>query len=182
MYRGMNSTNISKLVLIYCTERRRFFVCEKWVKIIPAYFKEAGGRQRLIPGLLGYSLSSIAQIQCTGWKVFFPLMRTMLSVFLFPRRLIKSTFFLVTLFGLQYILFAFLPVELSNFVFKIWTFAELALSSTQVNTFSKRYAISYDKYSCTHRAFSLHHHHSGFCGRRPLLLHEWGGMKCSADF
>ncbi|KAA8579568.1 hypothetical protein FQN60_006661, partial [Etheostoma spectabile] len=46
-------------------------------------------------------------------------------------RLIKSTFFLVALFGLHYILFVFLPVEVSSSVFQIWTFAELALSSTQ---------------------------------------------------
>ncbi|XP_056157077.1 vasoactive intestinal polypeptide receptor-like [Lampris incognitus] len=47
------------------------------------------------------------------------------------KRLIKSTFFLVALFGLQYILFVFLPVKVSGLMFKIWTFAELALSSTQ---------------------------------------------------
>ncbi|XP_047432481.1 secretin receptor isoform X2 [Mugil cephalus] len=47
------------------------------------------------------------------------------------KRLIKSTFFLVALFGLHYILFVFLPVEVSSFVFKLRTFAELALSSTQ---------------------------------------------------
>eukprot|EP00064_Thunnus_orientalis_P013407 superscaffoldBa00002176_g13446 len=46
-------------------------------------------------------------------------------------RLIKSTFFLVALFGLQYIVFALLPVQVSSLVFKIWTFAELALSSIQ---------------------------------------------------
>ncbi|XP_032412919.1 secretin receptor isoform X2 [Xiphophorus hellerii] len=46
-------------------------------------------------------------------------------------KLIKSTFFLVALFGLHCILFVFLPVNVSNSVFKIWTFAELALSSTQ---------------------------------------------------
>uniref|UniRef100_A0A8C2WMP4 Secretin receptor n=1 Tax=Cyclopterus lumpus TaxID=8103 RepID=A0A8C2WMP4_CYCLU len=49
----------------------------------------------------------------------------------FCQRLIKSTFFLVALFGLHYILFVFLPVEVSSSMFKIWTFAELALSSTQ---------------------------------------------------
>ncbi|CAL8307560.1 unnamed protein product [Merluccius merluccius] len=47
------------------------------------------------------------------------------------KRLIKSTFFLVALFGLQYMIFVFLPVTLSPPVFRIWTFAELALSSTQ---------------------------------------------------
>ncbi|XP_072320500.1 secretin receptor isoform X1 [Eucyclogobius newberryi] len=47
------------------------------------------------------------------------------------KRLIKSTFFLVALFGLQYIVFAFLPVSVSSLMFRIWTFAELALSSTQ---------------------------------------------------
>uniref|UniRef100_A0A3P8SZU9 Secretin receptor n=1 Tax=Amphiprion percula TaxID=161767 RepID=A0A3P8SZU9_AMPPE len=49
----------------------------------------------------------------------------------FSQRLIKSTFFLVALFGLHYILFVFLPVEVSSSVFKIWNVAELALSSTQ---------------------------------------------------
>ncbi|XP_034031529.1 vasoactive intestinal polypeptide receptor-like [Thalassophryne amazonica] len=47
------------------------------------------------------------------------------------KRLIKSTFFLVALFGLQYILFAFFPVEVSSLMFKIWNLTELALSSTQ---------------------------------------------------
>uniref|UniRef100_A0A672YC48 Secretin receptor-like n=1 Tax=Sphaeramia orbicularis TaxID=375764 RepID=A0A672YC48_9TELE len=47
------------------------------------------------------------------------------------KKLIKSTFFLVALFGLQYIVFVFLPVSVSSSVFRIWTFAELALSSTQ---------------------------------------------------
>ncbi|KAG7241054.1 hypothetical protein INR49_026085 [Caranx melampygus] len=40
-------------------------------------------------------------------------------------------FFLVALFGLHYILFVFLPHEVSITVFKIRTIAELALSSTQ---------------------------------------------------
>lgn len=52
---------------------------------------------------------------------------------LFTRRLIKSTFFLVALFGLHYILFVFLPAEISSSLIKIRMFAELALSSTQVN-------------------------------------------------
>uniref|UniRef100_A0A3Q0STU2 Secretin receptor n=1 Tax=Amphilophus citrinellus TaxID=61819 RepID=A0A3Q0STU2_AMPCI len=47
------------------------------------------------------------------------------------KRLIKSTFFLVALFGLHYILFMFLPVKVSSSMFRIWTFVELALSSTQ---------------------------------------------------
>ncbi|XP_077406993.1 vasoactive intestinal polypeptide receptor 2-like [Vanacampus margaritifer] len=47
------------------------------------------------------------------------------------KKLIKSTFFLVVLFGPQYILFVFLPVEVSTIMFKIWTFVELALSSMQ---------------------------------------------------
>uniref|UniRef100_A0A3Q0SJK5 Secretin receptor n=1 Tax=Amphilophus citrinellus TaxID=61819 RepID=A0A3Q0SJK5_AMPCI len=46
-------------------------------------------------------------------------------------KLIKSTFFLVALFGLHYILFMFLPVKVSSSMFRIWTFVELALSSTQ---------------------------------------------------
>ncbi|KAJ3584032.1 hypothetical protein NHX12_014529 [Muraenolepis orangiensis] len=53
------------------------------------------------------------------------------SVFSQYKRLIKSTFFLVVLFGLQYVLFVFLPVTLSGPAFRVWTFAELALSSTQ---------------------------------------------------
>lgn len=60
----------------------------------------------------------------------------------FTRRLIKSTFFLVALFGLHYILFVFLPVEVSSTVFKIRTFAELALSSTQVTCDGDRNAQS----------------------------------------
>uniref|UniRef100_A0A3Q0SP82 Secretin receptor n=1 Tax=Amphilophus citrinellus TaxID=61819 RepID=A0A3Q0SP82_AMPCI len=38
------------------------------------------------------------------------------------KRLIKSTFFLVALFGLHYILFMFLPVKVSSSMFRIWTF------------------------------------------------------------
>ncbi|KAE8278678.1 Vasoactive intestinal polypeptide receptor [Larimichthys crocea] len=47
------------------------------------------------------------------------------------KRLIKSTFFLVALFGLHCILFSFLPDKVGSLVFKIWNTAELALSSTQ---------------------------------------------------
>ncbi|XP_019729398.1 secretin receptor [Hippocampus comes] len=47
------------------------------------------------------------------------------------KKFMKSTFFLVVLFGLQYVLFVFLPVEVSSLMFKIWTFVELALSSVQ---------------------------------------------------
>ncbi|XP_031648329.1 secretin receptor-like isoform X2 [Oncorhynchus kisutch] len=47
------------------------------------------------------------------------------------KRLTKSTFLLVTLFGLYYILFAFLPIKVSGLTYKIWTFVELALASTQ---------------------------------------------------
>lgn len=65
-----------------------------------------------------------------GQFVHFILIRGFFSS---TRRLIKSTFFLVALFGLHYILFVFLPVEVNSSVFKIWTFAELALSSTQVS-------------------------------------------------
>lgn len=39
----------------------------------------------------------------------------------------------MALFGLQYILFVFFPDDVSNLVFQIKTFAELALASTQVN-------------------------------------------------
>ncbi|XP_068446319.1 secretin receptor [Clinocottus analis] len=72
---------------------------------------------------------------------FFGLMRILVNKLRMPdaqrnefcqyKRLIKSTSFLVALFGLHYILFVFLPIEVSSSVFKIWTFAELALSSTQ---------------------------------------------------
>ncbi|KAM6893738.1 secretin receptor [Xenentodon cancila] len=47
------------------------------------------------------------------------------------KRLIKSTFFLVALFGLHYILFVVVPAEISSSLVKIRMFAELALSSTQ---------------------------------------------------
>uniref|UniRef100_A0A8K9UUF3 G-protein coupled receptors family 2 profile 2 domain-containing protein n=1 Tax=Oncorhynchus mykiss TaxID=8022 RepID=A0A8K9UUF3_ONCMY len=47
------------------------------------------------------------------------------------KRLTKSTFLLVTLFGVYYILFAFLPIKVSGLTYKIWTFVELALASTQ---------------------------------------------------
>ncbi|KAJ8013060.1 hypothetical protein DPEC_G00049380 [Dallia pectoralis] len=43
------------------------------------------------------------------------------------KRLAKSTFLLVSLFGLHYILFAFLPHQVND----IWNFIELAFSSTQ---------------------------------------------------
>uniref|UniRef100_A0A8C8CMS7 Secretin receptor n=1 Tax=Oncorhynchus tshawytscha TaxID=74940 RepID=A0A8C8CMS7_ONCTS len=46
-------------------------------------------------------------------------------------KLTKSTFLLVTLFGVYYILFAFLPIKVSGLTYKIWTFVELALASTQ---------------------------------------------------
>ncbi|KAL1021896.1 hypothetical protein UPYG_G00019430 [Umbra pygmaea] len=47
------------------------------------------------------------------------------------KRLTKSTFLLVSLFGLYYILFAFLPITVSGLTYTIWTFFELALASTQ---------------------------------------------------
>ncbi|KAG1941256.1 secretin receptor [Pimephales promelas] len=47
------------------------------------------------------------------------------------RKLAKSTFLLVSLFGLQYVLFAFFPDRVSVLTFKIWNFIELALASTQ---------------------------------------------------
>uniref|UniRef100_A0A672FQE3 Secretin receptor n=1 Tax=Salarias fasciatus TaxID=181472 RepID=A0A672FQE3_SALFA len=46
-------------------------------------------------------------------------------------KLIKSTLFLTALFGLHYLLFAFLPVQLSIATFRVWTIVELSLSSTQ---------------------------------------------------
>ncbi|XP_028318916.1 secretin receptor isoform X2 [Gouania willdenowi] len=47
------------------------------------------------------------------------------------KRLIRSTFSLVALLGLHYIIFVFVPVNASSSVFQMWTLAELALSSTQ---------------------------------------------------
>uniref|UniRef100_A0A8C9W602 Secretin receptor n=1 Tax=Scleropages formosus TaxID=113540 RepID=A0A8C9W602_SCLFO len=47
------------------------------------------------------------------------------------KKLVKSTFLLVSLFGLHYILFAFLPDKVNDLTYKIWNFVELALSSTQ---------------------------------------------------
>lgn len=77
----------------------------------------------------------LSQKICDSWEtsILFIIIEETYFLFSFTRRLIKSTFFLVALFGLHYILFVFLPVEVSSSVFKIWTFAELALSSTQVN-------------------------------------------------
>lgn len=80
---------------------------------------------------LDEEVTSQSEVQEMG-KFFLLLLKKMLC-FSFLRRLIKSTFFLVALFGLHYILFVFLPVEVSSSVFKIWNIAELALSSTQVN-------------------------------------------------
>ncbi|KAM9767000.1 secretin receptor [Menidia menidia] len=47
------------------------------------------------------------------------------------KRLTKSTFFLVVLFGMHYIVFGFFPVEVRPSVYRIGMLAELALSSTQ---------------------------------------------------
>ncbi|XP_028835115.1 secretin receptor [Denticeps clupeoides] len=47
------------------------------------------------------------------------------------KRLAKSTFLLVALFGLHYLLFAFLPHQVSGLMYKIFNFIELALASTQ---------------------------------------------------
>ncbi|XP_055071238.2 secretin receptor [Misgurnus anguillicaudatus] len=47
------------------------------------------------------------------------------------RKLAKSTFLLVSLFGLQYVLFAFFPDRVNVLTFKIWNVIELALASTQ---------------------------------------------------
>ncbi|MFT7815815.1 secretin receptor isoform X3, partial [Arapaima gigas] len=57
------------------------------------------------------------------------------STFSQYKKLVKSTFFLVSLFGLHYILFAFLPDKVNDLTYKIWNFVELALSSTQVLSF-----------------------------------------------
>lgn len=88
------------------------------------------------------------------------------------RRLIKSTFFLVSLFGLHYILFVFLPVEVNSSVFKIWTFAELALSSTQVG----KEKCAREKWMDSTRLTCLYMF-LGLCGGRALLLPEWRGKK-----
>jgi len=95
----------------------------------------------------------------------------------FPRRLIKSTFFLVALFGLHYILFVFLPVEVSSSVFKIWTLAELALSSTQVTGSHGRPTNRQPPHSPASLSLPIP---EGFRGRRALLLHERRGETGSA--
>ncbi|XP_029936717.1 secretin receptor [Myripristis murdjan] len=47
------------------------------------------------------------------------------------RKLAKSSFLLVSLFGLHYILFAFLPNQVDDKSYEIWNFIELAFASTQ---------------------------------------------------
>ncbi|CAL8372263.1 unnamed protein product, partial [Arctogadus glacialis] len=47
------------------------------------------------------------------------------------RKLAKSSFLLVSLFGLHYILFAFVPDKVNNTSVEIWNFIELAFASTQ---------------------------------------------------
>ncbi|XP_039890108.1 secretin receptor-like [Simochromis diagramma] len=47
------------------------------------------------------------------------------------RKLAKSSFLLVSLFGLHYILFAFLPHKVRGRTYEIWNFIELAFASTQ---------------------------------------------------
>ncbi|KAM4537692.1 secretin receptor isoform 1-T1 [Fundulus diaphanus] len=78
---------------------------------------------------------------CVNLLFFLGILRILISKLRMPdahrsefsqyMKLIKSTFFLVALFGLHFILFVFLPVEVSSSVIKIWMFAELLLSSTQ---------------------------------------------------
>ncbi|XP_074551495.1 secretin receptor [Halichoeres trimaculatus] len=47
------------------------------------------------------------------------------------RKLAKSSFLLVSLFGLHYILFAFLPHKVTHTTHQVWNFIELAFASTQ---------------------------------------------------
>ncbi|KAI4872347.1 hypothetical protein NFI96_016868, partial [Prochilodus magdalenae] len=47
------------------------------------------------------------------------------------RKLAKSTLLLVSLFGVQYALFTFLPDDVSILTFQIWNAIELAMASTQ---------------------------------------------------
>lgn len=47
------------------------------------------------------------------------------------RKLAKSSFLLVSLFGLHYVLFAFLPHNVDEKSYEIWNFIELAFASTQ---------------------------------------------------
>ncbi|XP_035532688.1 secretin receptor-like [Morone saxatilis] len=53
------------------------------------------------------------------------------SEFKHYRKLAKSSFLLVSLFGLHYILFAFLPHNVNDRTYEIWNFIELAFASTQ---------------------------------------------------
>ncbi|KAM9346893.1 secretin receptor [Symphorus nematophorus] len=53
------------------------------------------------------------------------------SEFSHYRKLAKSSFLLVSLFGLHYILFAFLPHKVDDKTYEIWNFIELAFASTQ---------------------------------------------------
>uniref|UniRef100_A0A3B3BFL4 G-protein coupled receptors family 2 profile 2 domain-containing protein n=1 Tax=Oryzias melastigma TaxID=30732 RepID=A0A3B3BFL4_ORYME len=73
---------------------------------------------------------------CMNLIFFLGILRVLVSKLRMPdfflvRKLIKSTFFLVAVFGLHYIVFVFLRVEASSYVSKIKMFAELVLSSTQ---------------------------------------------------
>uniref|UniRef100_A0A3P9LAK3 Secretin receptor n=1 Tax=Oryzias latipes TaxID=8090 RepID=A0A3P9LAK3_ORYLA len=78
---------------------------------------------------------------CTNLIFFLGILRVLVSKLRMPdarrnefsqyKKLIKSTFFLVAVFGLHYMVFVFLRVEASSSMSKIKMFAELVLSSTQ---------------------------------------------------
>lgn len=89
------------------------------------------------PSIFGCIFTSDAQVVHASNVMFMDMYWTFLH-FCPYRRLAKSTFLLVALFGLYYILFAFLPHKLEGLSYIIWNFTELALASTQVLNSERR--------------------------------------------
>lgn len=128
--------------------QRNEFNQYKWVVITLPYFQAVFEELAIAQESKDCSyLLCLSKYEYCNFFIFFLLA--------FTRRLIKSTFFLVALFGLHYILFVFLPVEVSSTVFKIRTFAELALSSTQVTCDGDRNAQSTQNDKTTLTVLSL---------------------------